>query len=195
MILSQYENSYNDMLVPAELVKGKKVLVNASKSVQQRRAEVLIQPSGSIPSTLTSLANSILDFRIEQPLDRITHMNVKVNYANNSGSVCTTCAVASWKKQEQIYSDNGTKLLYQSTDSPQTVLTDFLFRDRNDHGLTYLYRGTTLNHDLGVTNFVNGASGSYILPVADVFIRNWEPRPYEINGNIMVRLQFENLVV
>lgn len=193
MILSQFENSYNDMLVPTELQKGKKVLVNASKSVQQRRAEVLVQPSGSIPSSLSSLANSILDFRIEQPLDRITHMDVKISYANNSGATCTTCAIASWKKQEQIYSDNGTKLLYQTTDSPQTVLTDFLFRDRNDHELTYVYRGTTVNYDLGVTNFPNGNSGTYILPVADVFIRNWKPRPYEINGNLMVRIQFENV--
>ena len=84
---ADYPNAMNDVPVVTTLASGGKVQSYSNKVVDQRRAQVQVQPSSATPNTITSLAGSIIDYRLENAIDRISSVWLRIKYSNSSGQL------------------------------------------------------------------------------------------------------------
>lgn len=190
LILPQYESDFNDM--PSIKKFGRsEVYANTNKSVHQQRIQVLKSPSSAAPSTMANLANSTVEFRLENEVDRITHTDLRIEWSNTSGANMVSCTYCAFPRQVQIFSDNGSKLLYTLNSNVVNYLSDVLFKSREHHENTAALRGTTDAYGNGTITHATATSGTIIIPIAELF---WHAkiRPYEINGNLLIKVSFVN---
>lgn len=186
---SNYPNSYNDVPPVSELANGAKVQTFSNKVVDQQRALVSVQPSSATATTISALAGSTVDFRLENNIDRITSVWLRIRYSNTSGADCAVSTADAWNSQQQIYSNNGANLLWQTTDNVEAYLNN-MFLSRNEFEVLADKRLTSVTYATGVTTIPTGSSGYVYIPIALPFFNACKIRPYTIDGNVLVRIQF-----
>ena len=182
-------NAMNDIPVVTSLANGSKVQSFSNKVVNQRRAQVQVQPSSATASTITSLSGSIVDFRLENAIDRISSVWLRIKYSNTSGAACIVAVADAWLVVQQIYGANGSNLLYQSVNNVESYITNaFLSRDEYE-GMASKRLSNSV-YFAATTALADGTSGYIYIPVALPFFQATKLRPYTIDGNLLICLQF-----
>lgn len=190
LILANNPNAYND--IPQTMnVSGKQAEAFTNKSVEQRREMVFVNPSSAISSNV--LDGAVLDYRVENVIDRISACYLRVTYNNASGGNFVMCPPSGWLASIEIYANNGSTLLYQSSAANiEQWILDSCFRDRNEHNTTAAIRGTNSAYTTAQITIANGATGSYYVCIAPQFFRSLHLRAYSFDGNLLIRLRFQS---
>lgn len=192
-VIAEHKNTYND--VPVIMPIGnKKVETYTNKSVGQRREFVIVQPATAISTNIYNSQQA--DFLIQNVIDRVSSVYLVWNYVNNSGAPFVAAAnTDSVVASIQIFSGSGTTLLYQSTTNVENYLINNFLLSRNEYEVTGPLRGyypPIEQYPGGLTTIPNGASGALYYPLALNFFRSTHLRPYLLNGNLLVRVLFNN---
>lgn len=189
-IVARNHNGFND--VPTvKKIGNRSVEAFTNTSVDQRRVFVQVSPSTSIPSNLLSAGQ--LDFRLENNIDRIGTVYLRVDYTNSSGANFVHSGPTDmWIQQIQIYANNGSTLLYQTNDPVGTFLINSVLQSRNEHEITASLRGTSAAYATGGITTATATSGSYYISIAPNFWRSTHLRTYCIDGNFLVRVKFQD---
>lgn len=191
LILADNPNVYNDVPV-VQSIGNKKVETYTTKSVRQRREFVIVQPATAISSNIYQGQQA--DFLIQNCIDRISSVYLKWDYINSSGANFVAAANTDSVIQSiQIFSGSGTNLLYQSTTNVESYLINNFLLSRNEYETTALLRGyysPVEQYPGGTSTIANGAAGSLYFPIALNFFRSTHFRPYDINGNLLIRILF-----
>ena len=190
--LVNYPNSYNDL--PSQVKIGNQTVETyAYKNTPQRKVVCTVNPTTAISSNI--LNGSQIDFRIESGLcDRISGVGVqlRVAYNNTSGANCVVAIPEAWLANIQIYSNNGSTLLYQHTNEVEQYLINCVTLSRNEHENSAAIRGTSANYATGVLTVPNGQSGYLYVNIAPLFFKSLHLRPYSIDGQFLIRLTFNS---
>lgn len=189
LILPRHINSFND--IPDVFnIGGKQVESYSYKCCDQRRAEVTINPTTAVPTNVLSGAQ--LDFRFENQADRIAQtVYLRINWVNSDPAVpCVVATPEAQINQIQIYSDNGSTLLYQSTNNVEAYLLSNLLMDLEEQQNSAPYRGTDAVYTNTAVTAPPATSGWWYIPIAPNFWKSTHIRPYAINGNILIRVFF-----
>jgi hypothetical protein len=173
-------------------VNNNGVLTNTNVSIDQQRNQVLINPSTAAPTTMASLAGTILEFRIENALDLIKDVYLKVKLSNSSGGNFIHAIPDFWIENLQILGDNGGKILYQQPDNYLQVIADNIWRSRENHEATAIqYRGYTNNtYATTQVTVADTATPTYYINLAEQFFEVVNFRSFATVGNLLVRLHF-----
>lgn len=188
--LGNYPNAMNDM--PAQTTVGnRKIESFSNKCVPQRKVMVNVNPSTSVPANIW--ASGAVDFRLEEQVDRIGGNGVwlRIAYSNTSGANCVLSPVQAWLKNVQVCSNNGSTLLYQQTDNTETFLINqiVMSRDEYENIASDAFRSDA-NYSTANITIATGTSGYVYIPVCPLFFKSCKLRPYSINGNLLIRFQF-----
>ncbi len=192
ILLQDYNNSYNDI---PHLTKIGNVNTEtySFKNVPQRRAMVTVNPTSAISANL--LAGAQVDFRLENCIDRMSSGNavfLRIGYSNTSGANCIVAPAESQLKMIQIYSNNGSNLLYQQNNSTESYVANNIVTSRTEHEGIAALKLTNANYATGVQTIPNGQSGYYYIPICPLFWKAIHFRPYTVSGNLLIRVQFES---
>jgi hypothetical protein len=189
VILAGNPNFYNDVPLVTD-IGGKKVEAFVNHSVNQRRAFVQISPTSAISSNV--IAGGDLQFKVENVLDRIMTCYLRLDYINSSGGNFICSAPVMHIGRNEIYANNGSNLLYQTTNPVATFMIDHVGMSRNEHEITASLRGTSSAYATGTITIPNGQSGSIYYSIAPNFWRALKLRPYCIDNNLLIRLRFQD---
>jgi hypothetical protein len=110
--LQNYPNAFNDLPLQAK-IGNNTVETYAYKNVPQR-VVVNVNPTTAIASNI--LQGAQINYKIESGvLDRIggAGVQLRIAYSNTSGAACVVSIADNFIQQVQIYSNNGSTLLYQ----------------------------------------------------------------------------------
>lgn len=188
-LVAANKNSYHDIPV-VKSIAGKSVETFNNTSSHQRRVFVQVSPSTAISSNV--LNGNSLDFRIENPIDRIGSAYIRIDWSNSSGAAFVHSGpTAMWIQQVQIYANNGSTLLYQTNDPVQNWLISSILMSRNEHETTAALRGTSAVYATSTISEPDGSSGSYYIDLSPNFWRSTKLRTYCIDGNLLVRIKFQ----
>lgn len=168
-------------------IGGKTVESYSHHAVKQRREVVSINASTAVPTNV--LAGGQLEFRLEDQVDRLSHVDLRVNWA----STATPPVVAfpqAWIESVQIYSDNGSTLLYQSNASLENYVIDGLTQSFTENINSAGVRGTNTTYASGTLTLPTNTFGYFYIPLATQFWRATHIRPYSIQGNLIIRVKF-----
>lgn len=194
-LIAENPNTLNDTPV-VNKIGGRSVESFTNQSCPQRRGFVSVSPSTAISSNV--LAGAAIEFRIENNIDRIGAAYLRVDYTNSSGAnfVCSTPML--WLSSIQIFANSGSTQLYQTNDPVSNFLINNVLMSREEHETTAALRGTSATYASGTLTIPTGQSGSLYIAIAENFWRSLHLRTYTIDGNILVRLQFQpsnNIIV
>jgi len=188
--LAANPNAYNNQPVVYN-IGGKDWEAYTNTSINQRRVMIAVSPTTSIPSNV--LNGNTMDFRLENPIDRIGTVYLRIDYVNSSGAnFVHTGPVNNFINQLQIFANNGSTLLYQTIDPVETWLMKSVSLSRNEHEVTAALRGTSATYSTAPITEAAGASGSYYYSVAPNFFRALALRTYSFDGNLLIRFQWAN---
>lgn len=183
-------NAFNDIPL-VKNIGSKSVEAYTNHSCPQRRVFVQVSPSTAISTNI--LQSAQLDFRIENPVDRIGAAYLRIDWANTSGAnFVHSGPTEMWLQQIQIYANNGSTLLYQTIDPVANFLINSCLMSRNEHENTAALRGTSNAYATGVITNATGTSGSYYISLCPNFWRSTRLRPFTIDGNLLVRVKFQD---
>lgn len=186
--LADFPNAVNEMPQVSK-IGDKSVMTYDYKCTEQRRAFVTVNPTTAVAANI--LNGSQVDFRFENQADRIAqNMYLRIDYANTGIVNAVVATPESFISQIQIFSDNGSTLLYQTISNIETYLLNNIVLTRNEHENTAVYRGTNANYSIGVSSFAPGVTGTWLLPIAPGFWKSTHFRPYSIYGNLLIRIFF-----
>jgi hypothetical protein len=189
--LQNYPNTFND--VPGQAKIGNQnVKTFAYKYVPQRHIIVNVNPTSAIFSNV--LQGATIDYRIELGIiDRISGAGcqLRVAYSNTSGANCVIAIPEKWLVNIQIYANNGFTLIYQHVNEVEQYLINSVTLSRNEHENTAAYRGTSSIYATGTLTISNGATGYLFVKIAPLFWKALHLRPYSIDGQLLIRLQFD----
>jgi len=189
-IVARNNNAFNDVPV-VKNIGGRNVEAFTNTSVPQRRVFVQVSPSTAISSNI--LQGSQLEFRLENPVDRIGTCYLRIDWANSSGANFVHSGPTDmWLQQIQIYANNGSVLLYQTNDPVATFLINSVLQSRNEYENSAALRGSDANYSTGTITNGTGTSGSYYISLAPNFWRSLHLRPYTFDGNLIVRIKFQD---
>lgn len=188
---ADYENSFNDVPATAQLANGAKAQTYANKVVHQRRGLVSVQPSSAVSSTFASIASTQIDYRLENNLDRLSNAWLRVKYTNNSGANFTVGPADSWLQRIEIYSNNGSTLLYQTLSNIELFASNILL-SRDEWDVMATSRFSSPTYGTGVTNVPTGQTGYGYIPIGLLFFSSIHFRSYTVDGNLLVRIQWSN---
>lgn len=192
-ILAANPNAENDMTKEFS-IGGNKVEAFVNVSVPQRRAFVSVGPTSAISSNIWSGGQEV-SFRLENNIDRIGTAYLKVDIANNSGAACVCAAGPTHIKNIEIYSNNGSTLLYQTNSAVSNFLIDAVCMSRNEWDTSSADRGTDANYSTVSISNPDGQVWSYYYNIAPNFWRTLKLRPYCIDGNLLVKVRFSNQII
>jgi hypothetical protein len=194
IILAANSNGFNDIPVVRD-IGGRNVEVFTNHSINQRRALVSVAPTTSVASFVWGSASQ-LDYRIENNIDRITAAYIKLDVNNSSGASCVTSAGPLHIQKIEIYANNGATLLYSSNSNVANFLIDAVHLSRTEWNNTAAIRGTLANnYGAGALTTTNTTVYSFYYPIAPAFFRALKLRPYTINGNLLIRIKFSDVLV
>jgi hypothetical protein len=188
--LGNFSNAYADMPTLSS-VGGKKVEVFTNKCIHQRKCMVNCNPSTSVQANIWNSGQ--IDFRIEEQIDRIAGNGVwlRIGYSNTSGAACVLAPVNAWLNQIQVYSNNGSTLIYQQLSNMESFVINHLVMSRDEYeNLAYDAYRSDANYTQTTISVANGESGYFYLPLCPLFWKSTHLRPYSINGNLLIRLTF-----
>lgn len=164
---------------------------NTDLSVDQRRNQVLINPSTAMPTTMASLVGSQLEFRIENNIDLIQNMYLRVKLNNTSGGNFIHAIPDFWLDRVEIWGQNGSVLLYSQMDSYVQFVADNIFRSRENHEATYVTRGySDTTYTTTQITVADTATPTYNIHIAEQFFKPCRLRSYAQDGNLLIRFQF-----
>jgi hypothetical protein len=189
VILAGNPNSYNDVPLVTE-IGNRKVEAYVNHSVYQRRAFVQVSPTSAISSNVISGGD--LQFKIENVLDKVMTCYLKVDYINSSGGNFVCSAPIMHIQRVEIYANNKSTLLYQTTNPVGTFMIDHVGMSKNEHEITASLRGTSSAYATGTITIANGQTGSIYYSIAPNFWRALKLRLYCIDNNLLVRLRFQD---
>lgn len=188
-LVAANKNSFHDIPV-VKSIGGKNVETFNNTSSHQRRVFVQVSPTTAISSNV--LLGQSLDFRIENPVDRIGSVYLRVDWSNTSGAnFIHSGPTAMWIQQVQIFANNGATLLYQTNDPIQNWLISSILMSRNEHETTAALRGTDADYVTTTITENTATSGSYYIDLSPNFWRSVKLRPYCIDGNLLIKVKFQ----
>ena len=189
--LGAHKNASNNIPVPMEHPGDNQIYDSyTTKTVGTNRREmVFVNPQSAISQTLLS-SNNVVDYRWENNIDLIKTAYLRIKYNNSSGSNCVHATPAAFLSNIELYSDNGSTLLFNSTNSVENWLVNNLLLSRNEHELTASQRGTDATYTSPEITVANGASGYYYVWLLPLIYSALKIRPYSVEGNFLLRVRF-----
>lgn len=185
--LQNFPNALNDMPLKRK-IGGADVESFAYKCVPQRRVTVTQNFSTSTPTNVLSGWQG--DARIENCVDVIKQVFLRIQYQNNSGGAIQISPSSNLLKQIQLFSENFSNLLYQTIDVQEEFLIDSVSISRNEYELIAPYILSDANYATGPVTIANGQSGYFDIHICPSFWKATMLRPYTIQGNLGVRVLF-----
>jgi hypothetical protein len=190
--LWEHFNAFNDLPLVAK-IGNQSVETYGYKNVHQRRVVVNVNPITAIATNI--LQGSQIDFRIESGIiDRIsgTRVQLRVGYSNTSGGNCVISVPEAWLANLQVYSNNGSILIYQYTKEIESFIINSTTLSHNEHEVSATYRGTDSLYTTRTLTIANNASRYLYLTLAPLFWKSIHMQPYSIDGQLLVRLTFNS---
>lgn len=166
-------------------IGGREVESFSYHCVNQRKEVITINSATAVASNV--LAGATIDFRIDDQAHRISHVDLKLTWNNTNAVVATPEALI---ETVQIYSDNGSTLLYQSNYALENYLINNVQESYTEHLNSAVTRGTDANYLRTPLTLPAAAQGVWYLPIASQFWRCLHIRPYSISGNLIIRIKF-----
>lgn len=195
ILIQDYPNAMNDVAHQVQ-IGNNKVESFSFKNVPQRRSVVTINPTTSISSNI--LAGAQIDFRVENCVDRFSGGNavyLRVAYNNTSGANCVIAPAECQIGLIQIYSNNGSNLLYQQQNNSESYVANNIVTSRTEHEGIAALKLTSAAYATGVVTISNAQTGYYYIPICPLFWKSIHLRPYTISGNLLIRVQFNNAAI
>lgn len=189
MILAANPNGYND-IPTVKSIGNKNVEAFTNHSINQRRALVQVTPTSSIPTNV--FAGGELQFKLENQIDRIGSVYLRVDWSNQSGADFQFSAPVMHLERVEVYANNGSTLLYQTISPVSNFLIDSVCMHRQEWETTAGIRGTSDAYATGQVTISTGRTGSTYYTIAPNFFRSIKLRTYAIDGNILIRLRFQD---
>ena len=186
---TDYPNAMNNVPAMTKLGNGATAETFANKVVDQCREMAQLGASSATPTSVATLANATVEFRLENNIDRISTVWLRLKYANTSGASCVTSIGDGWIAHIEIYSNNGSNLLWQSNNRVEQFVTN-AFLSRNEFEGMASKRFTDDNYATGVVTVLDTATGYVYIPIALPFFKAVNLRPYTIDGNLLIRITF-----
>lgn len=159
--------------------------------IQQRSVLVQVSPTTATPSNVL-INNSSVQFRIEDSIDKYSAMYVSMDWVT-TGAAVTLSSCAGFIKTLQIFSENGSNLLFNSLSELEPWVTNNMLYTRDQHELTSGNRGTTVAYS-GVQTLPANSSGTFLFEIGKSFFNLAKIRSYLVQGNILVKIQFNNSI-
>jgi hypothetical protein len=186
-LLATDKNHMNDVPI-MQTIHGNKCEAFTNKSVDQVRTCTFVNPTSAVASNIYE--GSTLDFRFENTVDRIASVYLRFLVNNSSGANYVLCRPHMAIGNVEIYSNNGSTLLYQQVTNVESWWIDGFFGDRNQHEQTHDLFGYDINYGGGTTNVLDGEQQYYYYPVAQNFFRSLHISPFCIDSNMIIRIKF-----
>jgi hypothetical protein len=117
-------------------------------------------------------------------------VQLRIAYSNTSGAACVVSTADNFIQQVQIYSNNGSTLLYQHVNEVEQFLINATTTSRNEWENGAAYHLTSSAYATGTSSIANGQSGYIFVNIAPLFWKSIHLRPYAIEGQMLVRLTF-----
>jgi hypothetical protein len=188
--LQNHPNAFNDLPLQAK-IRNNTVETYAYKNVPQRRVVVNINPTTAIATNI--LQGAQIDYKVESGvLDRIggAEVQLRIVYSNTLGAACVISTAYNFIQQVQIYSNNGSTLLYQHVNEVEQFLINTVTTSRNEHENGAAYHLTSSAYATGISSIANGQSGYIYVNITLLFWKSIHLRPYAIESQILIRLTF-----
>lgn len=154
----------------------------------QRRIMQTINASSAFNPT--AIFGSQVQFRLEDQVDRIESVYLRISLTNNGGVNAVISIPENFLSQVQVYSANGSYLLLNQLSSDEVFLSNNLSTTRTEFETISAQKGTNDQYTFGTLTLLPGTTSTYFIPLCQSFWRSCNVRPYSAVGNFLLRLNF-----